>query len=1076
MLNEENYWDTFRESTDYLMLDFAQKGVLEKDHSYEMSLLAITMLEFDRAKFYLEKFKDKFLQNWSGVKDFSGLQTKTEVISELLRQHELKEFLICTRHYNIEGMTNSPDLERFQNTLDSWLGHTSSGILENFNYLSDAYHSRCLFMDIMKNRHDTYEEEAYNKHHVRASLDYARGLLKMGHVDTAERVLSKAYTRKDRFLQGRSDLDFDVASLIVQSRLEGIDRDINFISRQMDESNINIKFLSSRFQKLDQLRENLSPKEDMDSLRDLKFSLLKLKTKTREISAIKDYIGPGNQEIEEQYQNLIMECLPLAARKIETVDKMEQFEKLVEGESNAAHLVEIKSKLYLTTCDVTENYLRWFKAKASEYNISLNQLDKSEPQSQISEKAKELVIYVAQLTRFGTVDHSKLLFVLEIVAEFGDTLGNLFIEEFEDTPTWIFIKWIPQIMSYLNFQENSFFMPLIKRLLHRYPEPMIYAISVAVDCPIPSDKECNNIKELRELLNQKIGEDGSHKKFIRSLECLLHPDQRLKEWIDLLQEHMMNPEMAKKAAKLIMKDIFSQSDPILDQGQGDFNKKFSKEMEKYVAANFGPGFSNLGKMTASEIEKASDALMLKADGFCKGRAISFNTSSYKTKLSAFAGWLSEYDVNNYRSMDQRLEVPGQYSGETEPVPELHVKIAYFLPEVMVIQSIRRPKRITMLGTDEKVYHCLVKGGEDLRLDQRVEQLFGIMNGVFARDAECAKREFRIGTFNVIPVKKHLGIMEWVKNTVPLKSVIEKEMPKNEDILNNKAAIKRATYLKQVAKGKDIREQHLALLSVSRDQVVKEFKEQCQYFKSTLLKTAIKKKVHNAEQFVKLRKQFLSNYAVLSLGSYILGVGDRHLDNFLFDYVNGLIVPIDFGYSFGFGVGLYIPELMPFRLTQNFMELLYPLGVQGVFRNSLIFAMKALKAERHIITDTCEVFIRDPLIDWERIAKSKTKKNSKASQVLEDPGMYPREKLSIVHKKLTGMSPVAVMLEELSLSRHDGQPYFGKLKAIVDGDYHRLRADLRKGILPLCEQIDVLIDMATDPDILGRTWSGWAPYA
>jgi hypothetical protein len=1074
MLNDDNYWDNCRESTEFLLSDFSQKNILEKDHSYEMSLLAVTMLEFDRAKFYLEKFKDKFLQHWSGVKDFSGLQTKTEVISELLRQHELKEFLICTRHYNVEGMVASPDLERFRTTLEGWLSHDSAKTLENFNYLSDSYHARCLFIDIMKNRHEQYDEQDYNKHHLKASLDYANGLLKMGHVDTAERILAKAYSRKEKFLQSNNSLDYDVANLIVQSRLEGIDRDINFISRQMDESNINLKFLNSRFQKLDQLRENLTPKNGLDSLKEIRFSLLKLKTKTREIAAIKDYLGPACSENEDQYIPLIWESLSLATDKIKSVGQMENFEKLVEGESSGSDLPEIKAKLYQTTCEITENYLRWFKAKASDQNLSLSKLASIEPFNRILEVAKELVTNVAQLTNLGIVDHSKLLFTFEIVVEFGEDLGQYFITQFSDAPSWIFIKWIPQIMSYLNFSANAFFLPLIERVMLKYPEPAIYAISVAVDSQLPPANESHNLKSLRNLLQDKIGDDGSHRKFIRSLECLLHPDQRLKEWLDLLEDNAKDPKKAKQIVDCIVKDMFSQTDPILEQGFGDFNKKFAKEMERYVSSTFGPGFSNIGKMNATAIEKACNELFIKADGYCKGKSMSHNASSYKTKLSAFAGWLSEYDINNYRSIDQRLEVPGQYSGETEPVPELHVKIAYFLPEVMVIQSIRRPKRLTMLGTDEKVYHCLVKGGEDLRLDQRIEQLFSIMNSVFARDAECAKREFKIGTFNVIPVKKHLGIMEWVKNTVPLKSVIEKEMAKHEDILNNNAAIKRNNLLKQLARGKDIREQHLALLSAKREVIVKEFNTQCQFFKHTLLKTAIKKKVHNAEQFVKLRKQFLSNYAVLSLGSYILGVGDRHLDNFLFDYVNGQVVPIDFGYSFGFGVGLYIPELMPFRLTQNFMELLYPLGVQGVFRNSMIFAMKALKAERHIVTDTCEVFIRDPLIDWVKIAKNKA--GSQASQSLDEAAVYPKQKLAVVHQKLTGISPVTVMLEELRLSRHHGQAYFASLEQIVKGDHHRARAGLGLAILPLCEQVDALIDMATDPDILGRTWTGWAPYA
>ena len=104
---------------------------------------------------------------------------------------------------------------------------------------------------------------------------------------------------------------------------------------------------------------------------------------------------------------------------------------------------------------------------------------------------------------------------------------------------------------------------------------------------------------------------------------------------------------------------------------------------------------------------------------------------------------------------------------------------------------------------------------------------------------------------------------------------------------------------------------------------------------------------------------------------MLGVGDRHLDNFLFDTSRGNVIPIDFGYSFGFGVGLPVPEILPFRMTQNFQELCYPLGINGMFRNSMILTLKALKANRHILIDTCEVFVRDPVMDWVKAAKAKT---------------------------------------------------------------------------------------------------------
>ena len=47
--------------------------------------------------------------------------------------------------------------------------------------------------------------------------------------------------------------------------------------------------------------------------------------------------------------------------------------------------------------------------------------------------------------------------------------------------------------------------------------------------------------------------------------------------------------------------------------------------------------------------------------------------------------------------------------------------------------------ITSSGNDEREHPFLVKGGEDLRLDQRIEQLFRIMNDILARDSACCRR-------------------------------------------------------------------------------------------------------------------------------------------------------------------------------------------------------------------------------------------------------------------------------------------------------------------------------------------------
>ena len=117
------------------------------------------------------------------------------------------------------------------------------------------------------------------------------------------------------------------------------------------------------------------------------------------------------------------------------------------------------------------------------------------------------------------------------------------------------------------------------------------------------------------------------------------------------------------------------------------------------------------------------------------------------KLVQFSKWLDSFDSSDYTTEEQ-IEIPGQYDGLAKPLSALHVKVSSFDSDLLVMGSLRKPKRLKIRGNDEADHAFLVKGGEDLRLDQRVQQLFSVMNEIFAHDAGCSKRKLNIRTYQV----------------------------------------------------------------------------------------------------------------------------------------------------------------------------------------------------------------------------------------------------------------------------------------------------------------------------------------
>lgn len=61
--------------------------------------------------------------------------------------------------------------------------------------------------------------------------------------------------------------------------------------------------------------------------------------------------------------------------------------------------------------------------------------------------------------------------------------------------------------------------------------------------------------------------------------------------------------------------------------------------------------------------------------------------------------------------------------------------------------------------------------------------------------------------------------------------------------------------------------------------------------------------------------------------------------------------------------LGIPELMPLRLTRQFVNLLLPMSEKGLLQQTMVHTLRALRVNCALLLNTMDVFIKEPSLDW-----------------------------------------------------------------------------------------------------------------
>uniref|UniRef100_A0A182IV99 non-specific serine/threonine protein kinase n=1 Tax=Anopheles atroparvus TaxID=41427 RepID=A0A182IV99_ANOAO len=676
------------------------------------------------------------------------------------------------------------------------------------------------------------------------------------------------------------------------------------------------------------------------------------------------------------------------------------------------------------------------------------------------------------------------------------TLRSEFDKLSRSVPSWNFLSWIPQLLSYLKIavtdvpSGGSFLDDLLLRLATDYPMALYFPARITLEQHGASARERPFVGRFRAALKHPTMD-----RFVEELCRVVMPEMRLLAMVAELRKKMENFTGQVQDYRTFVRRAIANVFPVKanDTRFGKAYRALSPYVEQWLAlAELHPHTDRAG--IEEQLQGIENAL----------KALRPRMQQHRVQLEDLSPWLADYHYSG--QLDETIELPGQYElGGRRPNVASHVRLVKIVPDLLVYGTLRLPVQITFRGSDGRHYRFLAKYGEDLRQDQRIQQLQQEITQRLRMDRRCTEQRLELRTYQVVPIRPDFGMLGWLEGTVSLQHIAVQAAARYNPSTDRGQQYVREQYArfllvasKQTPANADERSTMLQLGSPSLyglavchctpERLRLKYLELSQTIRGDTLKRALFDMACSPEAFYRLRMNFGRSLAVMNITCWVLGIGDRHLSNIVLERATGKLVGVDFGIAFGAGTrDLAVPELVPFRLTPQFVGVMEPMRLSGILHKCHLYTLQCLRDARKLLRVCLEVFIREPTVDWLEAARQRSTGeetsggSSRQSTEGSGPLWNPQTRVDTVTRKLHGANPKRLLMEELqqgviAVRQEFLKGYLAIVQAsaeettnfVEDGENrgHHLSTEL---------QVGILMELATDEKLLGIAYHGWYPW-